>query len=124
MLRKNKEKVSDKPSRLPTVDEFLDYIPKRLDFEWSINKEGRVEIKVPKFKSNFGTSFCKFVRKENFFIANLDEIGSHVWKNCDGNTPVKKILEGLEKKFPNEKNIDQRLFLFLQQIKNLDYIEY
>ena len=73
MLRKNKEKVSDKPSRLPTVDEFLDYIPKRLDFEWSINKEGRVEIKVPKFKSNFGTSFCKFVRKENF-LTRLDHM--------------------------------------------------
>lgn len=118
MLRKkNKQKY-----RPPTVEEVLQYRPKRVDFEWSTNAEGLVEIKVPKFKSNFGKSFCKVIKRENMFTANLDKIGSIVWKNCDGRNSVKDILEIVKKEFPKEENIDQRLFLFLQQMHNLRYI--
>jgi hypothetical protein len=30
----------------------------------------------------------------------------------------------LQKELPNEKNLDQRLFLFIQQLRNLNYIVY
>lgn len=119
MLRKNKEKY-----RPPTAEEFLQYRPKRLDFEWSTNADGFVELKVPKFKSNFGKSFCKVIRKDNTFNANMDKIGTIVWKNCDGKQTVKQILEKLKKEFPNEENIDQRLFLFLQQMNGLNYLDF
>lgn len=120
MLR-NKNKTQ---YRAPTVDEFLQYVPRRLDFEWSTNKDGLVRLTVPKFKSNLGLNFCKIIRKDETFTANMDKIGSVVWKNCDGKKTVKKILEKLKKEFPDEENIDQRLFLFLQQMKNLNYIDY
>ena len=107
-----------------TVDEFLQFRPKRLDFEWSTNDEGLVRIKVPKFQSNLGKSFCKLVRKKDTFTANFDKLGTIVWKNCDGKKTVKKILEIVEKEFPKEENIDQRLFLFLYQMRNLKYIDY
>ena len=118
MLRKNKPK---KP-RLPTIDEFLLFIPKRAELEWSTNKEGFVEIKTPKFKSNIGKSFCKVIKKENYFSANMDKLGSLVWKNCDGKKNVKEILKILEKEFQKEENLDQRLILFLQQMNSLRYI--
>ena len=118
LLRKNKRK-----SRLLTVEEMLLFIPKRVDYEWSTNDEGLVEIKVPKFTSNFGKSFCKVIKKDNKFTANMDKIGSIVWKNCDGRNSVKDILELLKKEFPKQGNIDQRLFLFLQQMYSLHYIE-
>ena len=117
MLRKNKQK-----HRPPTVEEILQYRPMRVDYEWSTNAEGLVEIKVPKFHSNFGKSFCKVIRKEDTFTANMDKIGSIIWKNCDGRSTVKDILEILKKEFPKEENIDQRLFLFLQQMQSLHYI--
>ena len=101
---------------------MLQFRPKRCDFEWSTNAEGLVEIKVPKFESNFGKSFCNVIRKGNEFTAKMDKIGSIVWKNCDGKKSVKDILAVLEKKFPKEENIDQRLFLFLQQMHGLHYI--
>jgi hypothetical protein len=117
LLRKDKQK-----HRPPTVEEILQFRPKRVDFEWSINTEGLVEIKVPKFTSNFGKSFCKVIRKDNSFTANMDKIGSIIWKNCDGRNSVKDILGVLKKEFPKEENIDQRLFLFLQQMYSLHYI--
>ena len=119
MLRKNKEKY-----RPPTAEEFLQYRPKRLDFEWSEKADGLVELKVPKFKSNFGKSFCKVIKKDNMFTANMDKLGSLIWKNCDGRKTVKDILNLLEKEFPDEKDIDQRLFLFIQQMGSLNYIIY
>jgi len=54
----------------------------------------------------------------------MDKLGSLVWKNCDGRKTVKDILNLLEKEFPDEKNIDQRLFLFIQQMGSLNYIIY
>lgn len=118
MLRKNKPKKQ----RLPTIDEFLMFIPKQAELEWSTNKEGLVEIKMPKFNSNFGKSFCKVIKKDNNFTANMDKFGSLVWKNCDGRKTVKEILKLMKKEFPKEENLDQRLILFLQQMNSLNYI--
>jgi len=116
LLKKNKNQL--------TVDEFLQYVPKRLDFEWYTDEDGIVHIRVPKFKSKIGEQFCRLIHKENIFIANLDKKGSLVWKNCDGKKTVKQILDILKKEFPDEKDIDQRLFLFLHNMKNLNYIDY
>jgi hypothetical protein len=117
-----KRSKKNKP-RLPTVEEFLQFVPIRQDFKWSTNAEGFVELKVPKFKSNIGKSFCKAIRKDDVFVANMDKIGSIVWVNCDGVQTVKQILEKLQKELPDEKNIDQRLFLFLRQMQSLNYID-
>jgi hypothetical protein len=104
------------------VDEFLQFIPKRTQQEWKINPEGLVEIKVQKFKSNLGKSLCKTIRKDQKFSAKMDELGSLVWQQCDGKKTVKQILTKVKKQFPKEENIDQRLFLFLQQLHSLNYI--
>jgi hypothetical protein len=117
LIRKNKQKY-----RPPTEEEFFQYVPIRAELEWSINEEGLVEIKTPKFASNFGKSFCKVIKKDNTFTAKMDKIGSIVWKNCDGKNSVKDILEKLKKELPKEGNINQRLFLFLQQMNSLHYI--
>jgi len=110
--------------RPPTVEEFLTYIPVRLDYQWSVDEEGLVQIKIPKFTSSLGKSFLKIIKKDNKFTANMDKIGSIVWKNSDGKKTVKEILEILKKEFPKEDEIDQRLFLFLQQMRVLNYLTY
>ena len=102
---------------------MLRFRPKRLDFEWSTDEEGLVEIKVPKFNSNFGKSFCKVIKKDNTFNAKMDKIGSLVWQNCDGKKSVGDILKILKKEFPKEVNIDNRLFVFLQQMHSLNYLD-
>jgi len=119
LLKKNKKQKT----RLPTVEEFLGFIPKKAELEWNLTSDGVVEIRVPKFKSKLGVSFCRFIRKENVFTARMDKIGSLVWQNCDGKKTVKDILHILKKEFPGEENIDRRLFLFLQKMNSLGYIE-
>ena len=122
MKKKNGKK--SKP-RLPTLEEMLSYRPMRNDMlSWSKNSEDLVEIKVPKFYSNIGKSFCKLVRKEQNFTAKMDKIGSIVWENSNGQKTVEDILKILKEKFPKEKDIDQRLFLYIQQMGSLSYIYY
>jgi len=121
-LLKIKKSKKKKPL-IPTEKEFLKYTPRRVDLEWKIDREGLVEIKIPKFKSNFGKSFCRVIKKDNYFIGNMDKLGSVVWQNCDGINAVKNILEIVKKEFPDEKNIDQRLYLFIQQLHSLRYLD-
>lgn len=113
-----------KRARLPTTEQFLSFIPSKGELEWKVNDEDLVEIFVPKFRSNFGKSFCKLIRKDENLVAKMDKIGSAVWKNCNGKRSVKDIFNILKKKFPKEDNLDQRLFLFLSQMRSLGYIRY
>jgi hypothetical protein len=108
----------------PTVDEFLTYKPKRGEYPWLTTSEGLVVITVPKFKGKLGHSFCKVLKRENTFEANLDKLGSLIWSHSDGTKTVKDILDLLIQEFPDQKNIDQRLFLFLQQLRVLNYLTY
>lgn len=107
-----------------TVEEFLQLKPQRKPFEWNTNEDGTITLKVPKFKREIGKKLCKLLRRKPFFSANLDDIGSLVWKNCDGDTTVQDILNELEKKYPKEEKLDQRLIHFLSQMKKLGYIHY
>jgi hypothetical protein len=83
-----------------------------------------VTIIVPKFTGNLGKSFCKVLKRKNTFEAHFDKLGSVIWTQSDGTHAVKEILAVLTKEFPDEKNIDQRLYLFLQQLKALHYVDY
>jgi hypothetical protein len=121
LLKRENKQIKYRP---PTVEEFLTYIPIRLDYKWTTNEQGLVQIKIPKFTSSFGKSFLKIIKKDDKFTANMDKIGSTVWKNCDGKMSVKDILEILKNEFPSEDGIDQRLFLFLQQMRALNYLTY
>jgi len=113
-----------KTNRAPTVEEFLKFIPKRANFEWYENDEKLVRIEVPKFKGNFGKTFCKLIKKDENFIAKLDKLGSLVWKYCDGKNSVENILGMIKEEYSDQTNLDQRLFLFLQQMNSLNYIDF
>jgi len=96
----------------------------RNDFEWNTDECGLVHIMVPKFESNIGKKFCTLLRKDQMITANLDELGSEVWKHCDGRNTVSDILNILQKRFSDQKDLDQRLFLFIQQMGQLHYLTY
>jgi hypothetical protein len=113
-----------KSKGLPTVDEFLVYKPQPLEFNWSTDEQGLITLTVPKFTGKLGKSFCRVLKRQNTFEAHLDKLGSMIWNHCNGTTTVGEILTVITKEFPDEKNIDQRLFLFLQQLKALNYLTY
>jgi hypothetical protein len=106
----------------PTVEEFLRYKPKRGDFTWKADERGKVTVIVPKFYGTWGRRFVRLLHKPSVFTANLDPIGSVIWMESTGERTVEEILLTLQERFPLEPNLDQRLFLFLQQMKSLSYL--
>lgn len=127
MALMNKRKKKKRP-RQPTLEEFLTFKPLRKEFEYIEDEDGLIHITVPKFQKDLGKTFCKTIKKQPTFTADMDAIGSIVWKYSDGDHTVADIEEELKKTFPDEaektgqNSLQQRLIAFLQQMSQLDYI--
>ncbi|RLF48227.1 MAG: hypothetical protein DRN29_00215 [Thermoplasmata archaeon] len=90
--------------------------------DW-IEEEGRVSLKVIKFKGKFGQWLCRALKKPNYFLINLDEVGSFIWKKCNGKNSIEDILKQLEEKYGKEK-MKERLIVFLLMLKRYGYVEF
>ncbi|MEA2054381.1 MAG: PqqD family protein [Candidatus Thermoplasmatota archaeon] len=88
--------------------------------EW-YEEEGLARIKAIKFEGKLGKWLCRVLKKQNYIVVNLDEMGSFIWKRCDGKTTVGEILnemkESMGEKF-EEEGMEKRSFLFLHMLKN------
>jgi len=92
--------------------------------EW-YEEEGFIKIKTVKFEGKLGKWFCDVLKKPNYIIVNLDEMGSFIWKRCDGKTTVEEILEELKesmgKKFEKD-GIGPRSFYFMHMLRNRRFV--
>jgi len=90
--------------------------------EW-IEESGIIRLRVIKFKSRIGKALCKIFNRPNYFFVNLDEIGSFIWKNCDGKNSIADILEKLKEKYGEEKMME-RLYFFMNMLERGGYVRY
>ncbi|MHB2148882.1 PqqD family protein [Calditrichota bacterium LG25] len=101
---------------------FFQLIPVR-QFEWKIEEESqRVIILRPKYISKWAQKLTKPFTGESFFKIKLDALGSQVWQYCDGAHSVEEILHILQKKFPEEEDLDKRFVLFIKQLYREKFI--
>lgn len=70
--------------------------------EWHEEEDGRVTLKVRKFKGRFGKWLCRMLKRPPHFLHPLDEKGSFIWKRCDGVMTVAHILEEYEAAYGEE----------------------
>ncbi len=90
--------------------------------EW-IEEEGHIKLRVKKFKSRLGIWLCRLFNKPDYFFVNFDEIGSFIWKHCDGKHSIEEILDMLEEKYGEEKMLE-RLYLFMKMLERGGYVQY
>jgi hypothetical protein len=88
--------------------------------EWG-EEDGKVVLKVEKFKSRAGRWFCKVMKRPEHFYINLDEVGSFIWKRCDGEHTLEDILEELEEKYGGEM-MKERLGVFIYILQKYGYV--
>jgi hypothetical protein len=94
-------------------------------------KDGLINILIPKFKREF---FRKFIpkNKSKDIRINLDELGSATWLSIDGNKKVGEIVEELKSSFGDKiepavdritkfiGGLNQHSFIYFKELKKGD----
>ena len=77
---------------------LLDLIPEKL-CESEINEEGKVTILAPRFKSKLGRKIFEPIVKKKYVKIHLDEVGTFVWNEIDGQKDIFELSKLLKKEF-------------------------
>jgi hypothetical protein len=106
-------------------DNLLLYFPEH-SRNWELNQEtGLVIIKKPKFQNKFLEKYILPRMARPDFKIKLDDFGSFVWKNMDGQTSVQEIGDRLRKEFGEPiEPVYERLGLFVRMLHQHKFIHY
>ena len=106
---------------------FLDLTPFKLQTDM-VREEGKIVLLVPKFKNPVLTSLVVPGRKSPHFRIKLDEVGTAVWEEIDGQKSAGDICERLKEKLGEKvqpyNEIEQRVSKFLSRLYEQRYISF
>ena len=77
-----------------------DLTPKR-NAEWETTEEGKVVVLVPKFRNPFLVKWLLPYLSKPFFRIKLDDVGSAIWQQLDGGTPVSVSRSWMKRRSSN-----------------------
>jgi hypothetical protein len=87
--------------------------------------DGTVDVLIPRYGDNPVGRLLKKVMSERPVRIHLDDIGTSVWRLCDGSRTVHEIGESLHIQFGDRiEPVYDRLETFLKQMKKADIIEW
>jgi hypothetical protein len=90
----------------------------RRRLEWSEGADGRVEVLRPKFGTGRVGRWISGRLANPFLAVRLDEVGSFVWKRCDGEHTVAEIARELAGRDPSPApDLERRLAIFLDRMR-------
>ncbi len=103
---------------------LLDMIPEQ-KCEFRDRDDGTVDVLVPRFGNDwFSRIFKRFVKNTPISL-HLDEIGTAVWRLCDGRRSVYEIGGSLEDELGDKiEPVYERLGLFLHQAKKAGILDW
>ena len=104
-------------------ERFWEARPRRA-LEWRAAAGGQCVVLRPKFgRGRVGRWFALRLADPNYRI-RLDEIGTFVWKACDGQTPLATIADGMRARFgPDIEPAERRLAQFVRKMLRSKIIE-
>jgi cystathionine beta-lyase family protein involved in aluminum resistance len=101
---------------------FLEYYPKRI-CEFEINNE-LVTVLFKKEKLNLIDKTLFKNRANKPHKIDLDEIGTFIWRLCDGNNSVLTIVQNCKRQFGEKiEPAEDRIELFLTQMNKNKLIQ-
>lgn len=81
-----------------------------------------VQVRMQKFDGRLGKWLCRVLHRPNYAMVRLDELGSFIWKQCDGSTTIADILTALDEEMGNrfdaEEKLEKRTFYFFHMLRN------
>lgn len=108
----------------PAEINLLDLIPVQ-NIESTENEEGLSILLKPKFSHPLLAKHLLPRLKKPHYKITLDEVGSFIWKLCDGENTVKDIGERLKQNFGSRVDpLYERLGLFLQNLEKNKFVSF
>ena len=91
---------------------------------WREAQDGRCVLLRPKFgRSALGRWLSARVREPHYRI-RLDDVGTFVWKACDGQTSLETITHRMRQRFGSSvEPVEQRLVAFVGQMERSKLLE-
>jgi hypothetical protein len=110
--------------RAPDWRQVLAAVPVRNRLlEWSEDDELLVTLCVPKRRDRVGRVLNRFFSAPEHRRVALDELGSDVWRLCDGERSVESIIVALARKYKlNRREVEVSLSLYLKQLGKRGYL--
>lgn len=111
--------------KVKVEENFLDYVPRHNKlFPYQKKENGRIEVKV----KNTGLARKAtqlLLRKPKYSYIELDDFGSFVWEQMDGERTILDIGEKVKERFQEEAEpLYPRLTKFIKILHNNKYIVY
>lgn len=104
-------------------ENFLDFVPKKNpEFEWKIKENGCVEIAMP--NKGFFNRLAQIIwKRPKVSYISLDEFGSFVWKQIDGESTVLDISIPVKEQFGEKAEpLLERLSTFVKTLSNWKFV--
>jgi len=103
---------------------YLEMHPFRL-YEHIFRDDNLVDVLVPRFTSKLAKKLILPKMRNPYIRANLDELGSFLWLNIDGETKVSDLVNKMKEKFAEKvEPATERVLLFLTQLYNAGFIDF
>jgi hypothetical protein len=95
------------------------------NYKYEVKDKGMVDVLVPRFKNKYAEKIFIPKSKSPYIRANLDELGSEVWKLLNGENKVSFIVERLNEIFGEKiQPVNERLTKFLSQLYKNGFISF
>ena len=105
-------------------ENFLEYIPVA-NFNWRVSEETKkVVVERPKFDNAILKKYLlPYFKKQNFDV-KLDDFGSFVWQQIDGEKNIYEIANVLEKKYGKKvQPVYERISQFIKHFHHIFVIK-
>ena len=106
-------------------ENFLDYVPKHNSlFEYRDNKAGNIEVKVHN-NGIFNKIAQVFAKRPKYSFIELDEFGSFIWRQMDGEKTIYEIGIAVKEHFGEKAEpLYERLCEFIKILHKNHFVVY
>ena len=106
-----------------TTEENLFALSYRRNLQYETGTNGNIVLLIPKFRNAFMVQWLVPLLKKKNFRVKLDERGSFIWNNCDGNTSLIEIAEKMRVQFnETEDTIYGRIAMFILKMEKDGFV--
>ncbi len=106
------------------MNNLLESRPRRA-LPWREDGQGRAVLLRPRFGSGRLGKRLQTLLKSKDYRIRLDEIGTAVWRHCDGQTPVTRISQELRRQFGKKvEPAEDRVVAFVRQMMRARLIDF